>query len=250
MTTDPRTLSERVSSSYSKLALVAKDLNAVSDELGQSVAQIDLSLKNLNLGITVWVKIRDWDYGESGDYEHWSEHLGYAKLSGKWGIGLKRVEGNHNHPEHDSIEEWPFNEAPRALRLEAIEKIPELLEQLSAQATAAAKNIREKLADVKAVVGAVNTPKSMSNVPVKKGSNAKIMSDVPQPHGIAKAMMEAEQPAAGFGRAFADIQRSAIEIPHALRDVQKGLEITTKRAQEIVGATSLSPFAKVPEVKK
>jgi hypothetical protein len=79
------TLAERVSTSFSKLTSIATGLNAVSDELGKSVAQVDSALKNLNIGIPVWVPIQGWDGGETEDYEYWSEDIGYSKISGKWG---------------------------------------------------------------------------------------------------------------------------------------------------------------------
>ncbi|HEV2644963.1 MAG TPA: hypothetical protein VGU46_01220 [Acidobacteriaceae bacterium] len=161
-----QSLAQRVSTSFSQLSTVASNLNAISDELGKSVAQIDAALKNLNLGITVWVKIRDWDHGESEDHEHWSEHLGYAKNSGKWGISLKRVEGNHRNPERDRVEAWLFNDAPRSLRLEAIEAIPALLEQMSVEGTQTAKKIQEKLADVQAVAAVVDPKAVPPNLPV------------------------------------------------------------------------------------
>jgi len=40
-----------------RLLSSATGLNAVSDELGKSVAQIDSALNNLNVGIPVWVPI-------------------------------------------------------------------------------------------------------------------------------------------------------------------------------------------------
>lgn len=156
---DLSTLVQRVSSSFTQLAQAASSLNSVSDELGKSVAQIDFSLKNLNLGITVWVKIRDWEGGEEEDHEWWSEEVGYAKIGGKWGISIKRAEGTHHDPERDRVEQWLFNDAPRAMRLIAIDKIPELLDQMSNQAVVAAQKIKEKLADVQAVADAVNPPK-------------------------------------------------------------------------------------------
>jgi hypothetical protein len=156
---NPQTLAQRVSSSFTQLTQAASSLNSVSDELGKSVAQIDFSLKNLNLGITVWVKIQDWEGGEEEDHEWWLEQVGYAKIGGKWGISIKRAEGTHRYPERDRVEEWLFNDAPRAMRLIAIDKIPELLDQMSSQAVVATQKIKQKLADVQAVADAVNPPK-------------------------------------------------------------------------------------------
>ena len=150
------TLVERVADSFSKLTSTASDLNAVSDELGKSVAQIDLAIKNLNIGIPVWLPIQGWDGGQMDDHEYWSEDVGYSKINGKWGIGIRRVEGNHRNPDQETVEAWLFSDAPRTLRLEAIDRIPDLLEKLSEQADFAIQKIRAKLADVQAVAAAVS----------------------------------------------------------------------------------------------
>jgi len=157
---DP-TLAERVTSSFSKLTTIATDLNSVSDELGKSVAQVDFALKNLNIGIPVWIPIRSWDGGEIEDYDYWSEDIGYSKINNKWGISIRRVVGNHRDPDRETTEEWLFADSPRALRLEAIDKIPDLLEKLSEQAAFAIKKIHAKLADVQAVAAAVTTKPSI-----------------------------------------------------------------------------------------
>src|ERR1035437_2821986 len=95
---DQPTLAQRVFSSFAQLSTVAADLNAVSDDLGKSVADIDAALKKLNIGISVWVKVRTWDGDDSrGDLSFWSEDLGFAKINGKWGISLRRVDGDYNH---------------------------------------------------------------------------------------------------------------------------------------------------------
>lgn len=169
MPTDPISLSERVSSSFSQLYCVAADLNAVSDELGRSVAHIDDALKKLNLGITVWVKISGWSGGRFDEEAFFTEDIGYARVGNKWGISLRKVEGNHRDPDDADVESWLFNDAPRALRLSAIDKIPELLEKLSSEAAKATAMIQKKLADAQAVAAAVNgeSPQSKKVPPVK-----------------------------------------------------------------------------------
>jgi hypothetical protein len=146
---------EVVASFYSELRAVAADLNAVSDELGKSISEIDGALRNLNLGISVWVKIRGEDVApERGDSSYWSDDLGYSKVSARWGICLRHVEGDAD-ADMQSTEEWLFNDAPRALRLAAIDCIVELLQKLSEEGQATTKRIREKLADAQEVASAV-----------------------------------------------------------------------------------------------
>jgi hypothetical protein len=158
MPADPTSLLERVSSSYSKLLLVANDLNVVSDELGKSVAQIDDGLRKLNLGVTSWVTIYSEDSDDPQNPTFWSEDLGYAKVSGKWGICIRRLDGNYQDSYGETESRWAFNEASRTLRLAAIDKIPELLESLSKEAAETTLKIKAKLHDVQSVASTVNPP--------------------------------------------------------------------------------------------
>ncbi len=140
-------------SASNQLSGIAADLNAVSDELGACVNELDQSLKTLNLGITVWIQIRGDESDEDNTF--WCERIGYSKVAGKWGVALQTAEGDSTLPERANHQTWLFNDAPRSLRLGAIEKIPELIETLSAEAAKATKEINEKLAAAKAVAAAV-----------------------------------------------------------------------------------------------
>ena len=131
--------SERVSSSYRQLSLAASHLNLVSDELGKSIAVLDAALRKLNLGISSWSRLDRWE-DAFGNYS--SRYLGYAKVNNRWGIALRTVAGNNNQPEDATVEEWLFNDAPRALRIEAVEKLPELFENLIKEADIAIRKVK------------------------------------------------------------------------------------------------------------
>src|SRR5271170_7719142 len=126
MPIDPSALAENVSISFQKLHDAAGTLNSVSDELGKFITRIDESLRKLNIGLTVWVRVSGWDNHDEGGTEFWLEQVGYTKIKSKWGLCLRRVDGDYQYPDHDSEEIWPFNDAPRAQRLEALDKIAEL----------------------------------------------------------------------------------------------------------------------------
>lgn len=145
-------LSAKVQSSYRQLSTVASDLNAASDELGKPVADLDAALKKLNLGVSVWMHLRGND---DRDGSYWSDDLGYSKVGGKWGIALRSVKGDVNWPDEERVEAWLFNDAPRELRVQAIGKIPELLDKLNEKAVETAKKIRERLADAQQLAAAV-----------------------------------------------------------------------------------------------
>ena len=124
----------------------------MSDELGKFVTALDVALKRLNLGIAAWLRL---DSREDGSGNYIKRDLGYAKVGSRWGIALRTMTGNHNAPEESSVEEWLFNDAPRAMRIEAVEKLPDLFESLVKEADAATKQIRSKTEHAQALASAL-----------------------------------------------------------------------------------------------
>ena len=145
-------LNQRISNSYKQLSQAATELNSVSDELGKFVTALDSALRRLNLGIATWLRLESREDG-SGNYT--KRDLGYAKVGNKWGIALRTMSGNHNDVEDSNVEEWLFNDAPRALRIESVEKLPDLFESLVKEADAATKQIRTKTQRAQALASAL-----------------------------------------------------------------------------------------------
>ena len=175
MSSEP-TLVQRVQSSYHQLSAVATVLNSVSDQLSKPVNEIDALLKKLNLGIVAWVTLR-----EGAELpEHWSEELGYAKIGGKWGIAIRTVVGDYNYPDQDDIDEWLFNDAPRALRLSAVERLPELLDTLTRVAEDATAKIREKVGAVRTLADAVIEAERGGQHSAKVSVNIKVNPSTPE----------------------------------------------------------------------
>ena len=144
--------SERVSSSYRQLSLAASHLNLVSDELGKSIAVLDAALKKLNLGISTWSRLDRWE-DAFGNYS--SRYLGYAKVNNRWGIALRMVTGNNTTPEDATVEEWLFNDAPRALRIEAVEKLPDLFENLIKEADITIRKVKAQTLSARQLASAL-----------------------------------------------------------------------------------------------
>ena len=157
MTPKTDSLNNRISSSYKQLTQAATELNAVSDELGKFVTALDSALRRLNLGIATWLRLESREDG-SGNYT--KRDLGYAKIGNKWGIALRTMVGNHNDVEDSNVEEWLFNDAPRALRIESVEKLPDLFESLVKEADAATRQIRTKTERAQALASALTDPSS------------------------------------------------------------------------------------------
>jgi hypothetical protein len=170
-------LIEGVSSSFVELATASESLNLVSDELGKAVSDIDAGLRKLGLGVTAWVQIYAKTDTSEEDPIFLVEELGYAKV-GRWGVALRTRSRDDRAPEpEETIETFLFNDAPRKLRLKAIEKLPELLKKLSEEAAKVTKELQAKLAYAQAVAVAVNPSvppvsgieKAVIDVPRRKG---------------------------------------------------------------------------------
>jgi hypothetical protein len=157
---DPTPHSEDVSSAFHELTSIASVLNKVSDALGKAVSDIDEGLKKLNLGISVWVRIH-YDPAGPDDPSYYVEELGYAKIDGKWCTALRTITGSEITEEGDAISTYAFNEAPRALRLKAIDKLPALLKALTNESSRVTKELKGKLASAQAVAAVIKP-----NVPI------------------------------------------------------------------------------------
>jgi hypothetical protein len=145
----------KVQTHFKALSSVSTSLNTASDELVKAVSVLDEALKKLNVGLTVWVTFRsrgveDWEYDD--------DQIGYGKVNGKWGITLRRIWGDNRNDNHDDEGPWLFNEAPRDMRLASVDKIPELIEALSKEASDTTKKIQEKTLEVRELARAIEYP--------------------------------------------------------------------------------------------
>lgn len=134
---EPEVVPAAVQASFQQLMAAANGLNTASDRLTKTISEIEAVLRPLNIGLHCWVKMGPgWSAldGSSGYYQ-----LGYAKVNGKWGIALSECDDFR-----DEDETWAFNDAPRHLRLKAIDFIPLLLDALTKKATEATQEITEK----------------------------------------------------------------------------------------------------------
>jgi hypothetical protein len=163
-----QSLPSDVQSKFSALAAAAVDLNQVSDELAKPVMDIDAAIGKLGLGIRCWVS-----YRESTSPDGWTtsqKYIGYAKLKGKWGIAL--ASGTQYGGEPNEWESWPFNESPREMRLEAVEFIPKLLEELTKEAAKTSQKIRSKLDPAKTLASLIDSAtQPTANSVEKKGKS-------------------------------------------------------------------------------
>jgi len=101
MNSDSNALSERVISSFEKLSSAAKNLNNVSDELGQAITAIDYILQRLNLGVPTWVK-----FTAAKTNTAWSIGVVMLGIQRLVAGGVSRSctrKGDYNSPDEESI---------------------------------------------------------------------------------------------------------------------------------------------------
>lgn len=141
------------------LSAIASELNIASDELTKQIAVLDEALKKLNVGLTVWVKFSDHSNPAGEDYD--LEQIGYTKLQGKWGISLRHIWGYWGDDDHAGEDgPWLFNDAPRDMRIRSVDKIPDVLRELSKEASNATKKIQEKTKEVHELAAAIGSVKT------------------------------------------------------------------------------------------
>jgi hypothetical protein len=143
---------ERIQTTFKQLSHAAVDLNTASDELSKPIYVCEAALKKLNLGIPAWVELSGAD---AGGY-WWDRGLGYTQLKDRWGIALRTRQGHHADDEGDTEEFWSFNDAPRWMRIEAVAKLPDLLEALLKQAQDTTQKIRKRIAQANELVEAIS----------------------------------------------------------------------------------------------
>ncbi len=157
MTSDSKDLSqriERIQNAVRQFPTASASLNTATDQLSQSIGQVDAILKKFSLGVPTWVSFYEAVNHEAEYF--YSEDIGYAKIGGKWGVAIRTTEWERD-PGDKTVEEWLFNDSPRLLRVRAVEKIPELLEALLERADEMTEKIKKKTAQVDAFAAAINS---------------------------------------------------------------------------------------------
>ena len=156
MTKNEPALAARVQLSFTKLSDTAARLNAATDQVGTLVADLDATLKYLNLGVSAWVTFLRLAADDEG-MSFWHHRLGYTKLNGKWGLAINLYQENAFNDTTDRDETWFFNDAPRELRLKALDGIPDLIDKLTKEAEKLATTVIQRLDETKELAFAIET---------------------------------------------------------------------------------------------
>jgi hypothetical protein len=150
----------RITTALKQLAVSAAALNQATDEFAKVTAPLDQVLQKLNLGVDCWVRVKTWS--GDGDLHH---EIGYAKINGRWGVALRSVQEHETEdPELTHIERWLFNDGPRAMRVAAIAKIPDLLEELVRKADKATHKVKAGTESAREVIAALESAATAAGI--------------------------------------------------------------------------------------
>jgi hypothetical protein len=133
--------STNVSALLKQLSSASLTLSEASNKLTEQIKEIEVSLASYNLGVVTWVELRRTreEIDPSVAYVYRVDSLGYSKKNGKWGL---YVTSSIEEVEH--YESWLLRDAPRDLRILAVDAIPKLLEAMVAKAKELATEVASK----------------------------------------------------------------------------------------------------------
>jgi hypothetical protein len=129
--------SGNVSALLKQLSSASKTLSEASNKLTEQIKEIETALASYNFGIVTWVNLRQ--SSEEVEMEKGNnlrvtrlERLGYSKKNGKWGL----CASSSIEEFEEEFEWWLLRDAPRELRILAVDAIPKLLEEMVIRAKA------------------------------------------------------------------------------------------------------------------
>lgn len=148
---------------FEQLSKTASSLNVASDRLNQAVEKLNESLRKLNLGVSSWVSFCVWEEGPDSEVHE----IGYGKINGNWGIGIKRTIEDQTQPEAYRVDEsqWVFSEAPRDMRIQAIPYLNKVVEKLNQDAERTTQLIKERTQDTEELARIID---ALAPAPAKK----------------------------------------------------------------------------------
>lgn len=142
---------------FSRLEGLSAQINQASDSLSTTLAQIEIKLQDLRLGVEAWVHIETTRLCDDVGNDDGATlvFLGYGKYNGQWQLLIKSQTDN---PDEDGaltrIEgpPVPLRQQPRETRVKAIQHLPALLEILAKNAEATLQMIESQKAVAQAVI--------------------------------------------------------------------------------------------------
>lgn len=159
------TPSERMSAAFSRLRVSASQIKAVSNELDQHVTALERALAKLDLRVACWTRLSEWMGPDNDTFKR--TYVGYSEYGRDWRIVVQTSEGRDSLPDQEDEKTWPFEQAPQYLRVKAIDRLPELVEELVTSVDKTAERMRKKVGPAAELAKSVQT----LTVKVKKATS-------------------------------------------------------------------------------
>jgi hypothetical protein len=134
----------KLQASYQNLSTASNALNTVSDKLGAAARALDDAITKLNPGVEAWIRVSQTTPDDDAPLQVIEERLGFAKISGRWGLSLRLVRADETQDHEEILGDWLFNDGPRDLRIKAIEYVPNLVDALAKKAAETAEVVGRK----------------------------------------------------------------------------------------------------------
>jgi len=154
---DPAVLPPVISAFHEDLSAASAELASATSELNLPMEAVEQYLETLNIHIAAWVKVKGWD----DQYDNfWVRELGYDYVGDGWHIAIKEMSGNSNNPEDTVSRIWAFSKSPKKSRISAVDKLPELMQEIAKEAQKTARRLKEKAAEANAFASSLTTLKA------------------------------------------------------------------------------------------
>jgi len=134
-----------------RLGTLSQSLNEASDIVSKQVISLESALNRLRLGVWAWVVISTQvEYATETDGKSYQltrvQELGYGKHKGEWALLVMEYIEEFDDPDDRYV--TLLRETKREVKLDAIEKIPELLREIEKKAAETVKTASAKAAEI------------------------------------------------------------------------------------------------------
>src|ERR1051325_9924900 len=153
-TPDPAVPPPVIAAFHEELSAASAELAEAAQELNVPIEEIEKYLASLKIHVAAWVKVKGWE----DQYENfWKRELGYDFTGDAWHIAIRETSGNSNNPEHESSGTWAFSKSPKKSRISAVDKLPELMQEIAKEAQKTARRLKEKAAEATGFTSSLKT---------------------------------------------------------------------------------------------
>ena len=153
-------MTTQTESALAKLTALSQTLDSVSNQLSQQITEIESALNDLNFGVWAWLRDDPLDVEEVSEVGingqrssvHHIQQLGYGKHKGKWGFLV--ASGTQESWGADVTITF-LQDAPREIKLRAIERIHKLLDILAEGLNRVTQKTTEKVMEAREIATAL-----------------------------------------------------------------------------------------------